>query len=723
MFSCKHVIPLLLLVAAAEGLKAQDADEPRFTANPYVTTPSRMAEEADQAPASTYVITRAEIIARGYFTLEELLTDLPGMELLPWYQSEIGTRVPVRGIQGNNRILFMVNGMRINPPGGEEMPLRHDIDIQMAERVEVVYGPAATLYGQDACSAAINIITTTTSHRTLDNRYGEMLGNVIDLVDSGSRAAARPQLRLGYGSFGRVTVQAGLSQKLGDLDMTASAYYHQSDLSDQAEEYPEYWRRWYDPALAGTPQRGEEALNLFLRLEDENNSLQLWHRDSRRSSAEGGLGGIIYYVPEAVWADGSTVIEARNRFWLSNRLSVESLLSYNRYEIDPESRYVWPAAGKLYYDDWKYGIGRGSTLEERLNFRLSERVRCSGGFVAADYGIIPKTTVPGGADPGADIGIQSGWFTYYTRQGDAASEQRLPKAHEISYQSYGAYAEVSVDWLPALRTVAGVRLDHNSRLDSEWPFSPRFAALYQAGDFSLRYQFARAFVSPSPLNSYFTAENGQSFFIPNPQLESELATANELSLGYSRQQLSLNLALYHNRLDNLIVIDEQAPAAGTVWMDAQGTQPRLLKPGVNEGRSTARGLDLSGRYSLAKGSIWGSWSYVEVKGETRGITTPASGLSPHQLRLGITALPMQRLTATLSLVLRSTPEGSDGAAGVRTSMPYEVNGSLQFRAGRWLTLFGQVKNITNNHYGLAGVRSLLLQEPFSITGGLRLQPR
>src|SRR2546421_3171387 len=136
--------------------------------NPSVSTASRMIEKATEAPATVYVVSKEDIQSRGYSTLADVLKDLPGMETVEQYYSEQGTLVPVRGVVGNNKIVLLINGMRVNPPGGEELMIRSDVSVRFADQIEVIYGPGSTLYGQDAISAVINIKTRRPGDATVE---------------------------------------------------------------------------------------------------------------------------------------------------------------------------------------------------------------------------------------------------------------------------------------------------------------------------------------------------------------------------------------------------------------------------------------------------------------------------------------------------------------------------------------------------------------------------
>jgi outer membrane receptor protein involved in Fe transport len=169
--------------------------------------------------------------------------DLPGMETREYYFVEDGTEVPVRGIVGNNKIVVLVNGMRVNPPGGENFPFRSDFSVRNAEQIEVIYGSGSTLYGRDAVSAVINIITK----KPVEGSSGEA-----------GLAGGLHNEREAWGSFGGILDKAGL------VRLTGIIQFHNSDLTRLDKEYPGWWQNYRDVAQtkgAGlTPTRSDYGL-------------------------------------------------------------------------------------------------------------------------------------------------------------------------------------------------------------------------------------------------------------------------------------------------------------------------------------------------------------------------------------------------------------------------------------------------------------------------------
>ncbi|MFK8053641.1 MAG: TonB-dependent receptor plug domain-containing protein [Woeseiaceae bacterium] len=158
----------------------------------------RESQPLSDAAAYVTVITGEMINDFGYRTIGEMLSAQAGFTI-----SDDGVRsyVGVRGLSSpgefNSRVLFMVNGQRLNDGGldswfsGENNP----IDIRSIERVEIIRGPGTSAYGPNAWLGVINVITKTGRARggldvyagTDDGRrnlasigYGDRLKNGLD---------------------------------------------------------------------------------------------------------------------------------------------------------------------------------------------------------------------------------------------------------------------------------------------------------------------------------------------------------------------------------------------------------------------------------------------------------------------------------------------------------------------------------------------------------------
>jgi outer membrane receptor protein involved in Fe transport len=391
-------------------------------------------------------------------------------------------------------------------------------------------------------------------------------------------------------------------------------------------------------------------------------------------------------------------------------------LTFNRYQIDPETKYVWASSpGTLFYNDDKYGIGTSYSIEEQIRYDFSEDFSLLAGAVASYYDIIPKCTVPGGADPDDDIVSQAGFLSYYTVQGDPDSKVDVPRAHNFTYENYGLYLESQYDLTETLRFVTGVRQDFNSRFD-EKPISPRLAAIYQPNNnLTAKYIYTEAYVAPSPYVSYMIADNGTSIFVPAPDLEPEEATSHEINLNYNRKNLLISTSLFFNEQQNILLYDEAAPSDGTIWADAAGTQSRNRKHATNSGRSRTQGFDVFTKYNLQKISLWASYTYVD------GDDLP--GISDHNVRVGTTYRISNDLTATLSAVFRSTPENLTNLAGLESEVkdPYDLNLHVNYDLNDKTRLFVNVRNLTDNQYALKGVVTPTPQEDIKVVGGLTMR--
>ncbi len=673
-----------------------------------VTTASKRSERATAAPGTAIVVDEREIRLRGYSNLKDVLRDLPGMETVEYYFSEIGTLVPVRGIVGNNKIIVLVNGMRVNPPGGEFFPLRGDFSVREAEQVEVIYGPGSTLYGPDAISAVINVKTKKAE-----------TGRTGDVGVAGGLNNARE-------------VWASLSHVLDkdkNFNFTAYAQYQDSDLTRVDKEYPSWWQYYRDlaaPKGSGTvPYRQDFGLNAFGRLEFQDTSVQVWHRHSTRSSAESGYPQ--GYLPEAKWSDGSTVAEARNTLTFSPKVKLDSALTYSHYEIDPSTKYVFPASPTQWFlNDFKYGRGQSFTAEETLKADLTDHLDLLVGLTGSVLDVIPKATVPGGANPGGNVVAQGGSFVYYTTPGDASSRHEIPRVTSLHYHTVGGYAEVGWRITPSLKATAGVRVDSDSRFD-EKPFTPRAALIYDLSEqWTAKYIFTRAFVSPAPYFGYAVYDNGSVLATSNPDLQPETATSHEINLSYTRKNFAASLSAYYGEQNNLILVsDSNLPenvVLNTVYLDLAGTQTRKLVHTANGGTSRNVGFDLFGKATFGPVSLWASYSLVDFEKSNHGVTSSLYGASTHNGRAGLTWAVTSKLFVTPSLVIRSTPENvAPGVLGGELQTPWEANLHVLYAPTKHLEFFTTLRNATNHKYALGGLSGQAVpQETFQAVFGARM---
>jgi iron complex outermembrane receptor protein len=125
-----------------------------------VTTVSRQESTVGQSPAAVFVITQEMIRRSGATTIPELFRMVPGMNVAR--TSGGGWAVSARGFNGNlaDKLLVQVDGRTVyNPVFSGVYWDTVDYPLEDIERIEVVRGPGASVWGANAVNGIINIIT------------------------------------------------------------------------------------------------------------------------------------------------------------------------------------------------------------------------------------------------------------------------------------------------------------------------------------------------------------------------------------------------------------------------------------------------------------------------------------------------------------------------------------------------------------------------------------
>lgn len=125
-----------------------------------VVSASRFAESPLDAPNATAIVTAQDIRLSGITDMGELLRRVAGMEVTKVAPNH--SELSLRGLsqRNSNKLLILVNGrsVRLDFLGTtwlEAVP----VSVEDVERIEVIRGPASALYGADAFSGIVNIIT------------------------------------------------------------------------------------------------------------------------------------------------------------------------------------------------------------------------------------------------------------------------------------------------------------------------------------------------------------------------------------------------------------------------------------------------------------------------------------------------------------------------------------------------------------------------------------
>ena len=176
-----------------------------------VTTASSQAESINEAPVPVTVITREMIdkLSNNKSLGQILAAYVPGLNEVSAYSI---SNVAMHGVYTNSqeKILVMENGHRLNMRSTNNGKLDYAISTEKIDHIEILRGPASSLYGNVALTAVVNIITKN--------------GREVNGVKG----------KYGYGSFGthRADFIAGTTLLDADVMAWASLYTSQGERVD-----------------------------------------------------------------------------------------------------------------------------------------------------------------------------------------------------------------------------------------------------------------------------------------------------------------------------------------------------------------------------------------------------------------------------------------------------------------------------------------------------------
>lgn len=203
----RYCITTALLCGAASHLQAQE------TIAPLIVSATRTAQSADESLASVTVITRQDIEQRQPRDLTDLLRSEAGIAISRNGGYGKNTSLFLRGSEGRH-VLVLIDGIRAASATTGEFSWQN-INPQQVERIEIVRGPRASLYGSDAIGGVIHIFT-----RRSDS-YAR--------VAAGSYGTKQADAGIGGGGHWRYHLGAGALHSDGFPTQQASSENHGHD--------------------------------------------------------------------------------------------------------------------------------------------------------------------------------------------------------------------------------------------------------------------------------------------------------------------------------------------------------------------------------------------------------------------------------------------------------------------------------------------------------------
>ena len=180
-----YAIILILLLAENPVLIAQENDVQHYELDPVVVTGSRIPYYLSESVRSVSVIGREEIAIMPADNISDILKYINGVEVRQRGVHGVQADVGIRG-GSYEQTLIMVDGVNVSDPQTGHHNMDLPVNLNDIERIEIIKGPAARIYGPNAMGGVINIITRDVDRNSFGGhvKYGE-----YGYYDIGAQAA------------------------------------------------------------------------------------------------------------------------------------------------------------------------------------------------------------------------------------------------------------------------------------------------------------------------------------------------------------------------------------------------------------------------------------------------------------------------------------------------------------------------------------------------------
>lgn len=647
-----------------------------------VTSVSKKAENILEAPASITVVTRDDILRRGYNDLVELLKDVPGFDLSMFYGPEYAN-IYQRGFRQNNteKTLLLFDGMEENDLWTNWAYIDRQYPLTNVERVEIIYGPASTMYGPNAFAGVINVISRPS----------------VDAIGPGRNIGFSG--KLSYGTYNTKTLDMSLSGKKRNISFTLSGRLYHSDEHDlSSQEFFDYNPDVYDQvdynALMGITSNAYQYLmsnnlpfthpyytvsadstQLFLsqagidkaRELDKSayqqvvggqkigftNNTDSWLLNGKVSVGNFSFGfqtwkyfrgGTTQYTDLFVagsengfnWVPRLSNFYTRYESQLSDKVFLSNLTTFRIHEVTDDTRFV--SLSNYARGNKKLPSLVSDEAPAWTSLYMFERSKQLRNELKVNYRPISAIDIVSGVEV-RNSSLQGAYYTSFTdTPQDSAVILPSPKGgNDFNVWDLGIYSQGTWQALKHLKLTLGLRYDYNKVRSSDGfgsEFSPRAAVVWSPGRATLKAVYSRGIMNVSNWTKYSSAGNR----IPNPSLKTENIQNIELNAAYRfNTHLQADVSLYQEYIDNVVGTVNVPEIPGKIKND-------------NIGIFRIRGIQANAAYKKNDFTAYFNYTFCDPKqtfSEAGEVSNRVGDIASHQWNVGANQLFFKQLNINI----------------------------------------------------------------------------
>ena len=609
------------LLSADPDFQPDIFDSPRFmrlvtlvkgrSSTPTVTSVSKAKEPLAEAPATVSVITGADIERRGYTDLEAVLRDLAGFD----FSRRAGasySNIYQRGYRSieTNRTMLLIDGVEDNDLASSTAWLSRQFPLSNIDRIEVVYGPASTMYGANAFAGVINVVTKQPEQIVAE---GKKLGgdarllvsnnaNAIDGVVAGQNAAGNlrwslaarryagddlpgldrePQWDFDPAFYDAIdyTRTAGLNPTAATAIANVRARYTEAQLAPFFRVTTDAAGNW--TAITLTPEGVARARALDKSAYEQTvggqriapgSPVDDWMLDFKVATSNTLFGVQRWRTREAgsvplvdtfaasgrngfLWTPEHLSVYMKNfARYLDDKLQMQLSTQFNQHSLDGTD------SANIFLQNYQLGnllvndlvAGQAPRWNHQYNYRLNNRLRSE---LNLFYERSERLNIVGGLEARySSVGANN--ITSATAPADetGATPAGVLGGNQIGSRDLGLYAQASWRARPMLKLVAGGRVDNNTiRQNGGYGtvFNPRLAGVFTRQRKVFKVMYSEAFQDAPNFQKYQTAPGIRE--LSNPGLKPEKVKNFEASASWEpRPALAFQLVGYRSKYSGIV---------------------------------------------------------------------------------------------------------------------------------------------------------------------------